>query len=360
MRRQVPRGFPRCNYASGLVPQSGGLPLGSHYMENTPETTILHPPNPRMEGKHPDRVLIPEGIRPLPEIVLPENIRREREEGINRLLDHPPNVDCILVLRRSGTLAASGIYEDPERVKERGLKPIYAIEGIGNEVYAAFCQEMPEELEDTLDWGIGREGKPEAKELFNKWALETDNPRVRATIKELQKIPVGQSKIAILDDITQSGSVALGVAPAMFAAAGAEGANYSYEPVNNRMIFKSADWIAQIVRATFQESIPDLDERQVAFLVEIAKGSFDMPQFTKIMDRTDIGSLDEVAKHYATVFLSDTSHIVSEDKVPALVKQFGSNLFSLRENMEQALRSHSEEILQKRVVSGDVQSVAAH
>ena len=342
-------------------------------METPPEPILPTPQTPKgenviprqftlstVEGKHADTMIIPEGMRPLPEIVLPENIRREREEGINRLLDHPPNVDCILVLGRSGTLAASGICEDPERVKERGLKPIYAIEGIGNEVYATFCQEMPEELEDTLDWGIGREGKPEAKVLFNKWVSETDNPRVKTTIEELQRIPVGQRKIAILDDMMQSGSVTLGVAPAMFEAAGTEGANFSYEPINNRMILKSADWIAQIVRATFQESIPGLDERQVKFLVEIAKGSFDIPQFTKKMDRTDIRSLDEVAKYYATVFLSDTSHMVPEDTVPALIQQFGSNLFVLCESMERALRSHTEEILQKRVVSGDGQSVAAH
>ena len=343
-------------------------------METPPEPTLPAPETPKgenviprqftlstVEGKHADTMIIPEGMRPLPEIVLPENIRREREEGINRLLDHPPNVDCILVLGRSGTLAASGIYEDPERVKERGLKPIYAIEGIGNEVYAAFCQEMPEELEDTLDWGIGREGKPEAKVLFNKWVSETDSPRVKTTIEELQRIPVGLRSLAILDDMKQSGSVTLGVAPAFFAAAyGTEGTNYFYEATNNRMIFKSADWIAQIVRATFQESIPGLDERQVKFLVEIAKGSFDMPQFTKRMDRTDVGSLDEIAKYYATVFLSDTSHMVPDTTVPSLIHQFGSNLFLLRENMEKALSSHTEEILQKRVVSDDVQSVAAH
>lgn len=277
----------------------------------------------------------------LPEVVIPEKIKEERAAGIHNLIQHPPAVDCLHVLGRSGTLAAIGIYDDPALVKELGLPPMYAIDGIGNEVFLEWKNMMREEERDDEipDEGIGEYADDGIRRPFNVWVMKGASPHVQATISRLRAIPAQLRRIAIMDDMKQSGSVTLGVAPALYKAA--YGDDFQYNPGDNRYIFESADWLGQIVRATFGN---ELNIRQVKFLVELAKGDSDWPGFVQL-NPADIHSLDQIAHHMANEYLGYEAKAIPPETVHSLIQKYGQGLFTLHEGVKSALRRHSQEVL---------------
>ena len=283
---------------------------------------------------------------PLPEIVIPEALRQERENGLLHLLRNHPDVDCIHVLGRSGPLAAAGLYEDPNLVTDLGLPPTIPIDGIGNEVWGEWTAMMyAQGREDEVsDAELGEYAADEDRMLFNEWVWEASSPHVQATIASLRSLPAGWRRIAILDDVRQSGNVTLGVAPAIYKAA--YGDDHQYDPANNRYVFKSADWLNQIIHATFQPCLSALDDRQTKFLVQLSKGKLDWAEFKQI-DSDDIHSLDQLADYYANRYVGYGGKAVPQETVYHLIEQYGLNLFQLHEGVCTALRKQTPEVLQK-------------
>ena len=285
-------------------------------------------------------------FEPLPKVIIPETLIQERESGFLRLLYDPPDVDCIHVLGRSGPLAAAGLFEDSDLVAYLGLPPMIVVDGVGNEVWNEWTAMMyAQDCEDEVsDAELGEYAADEDRMLFNEWVWEASSLQVQATIASLRSLPAGWRRIAILDDVRQSGNVSLGVAPAIYKAA--YGDDHQYDPANNRYIFKSADWLNQIIRATFQPCLPVLDDRQTKFLVQLSKGKLDWAGFKQI-DPDDIHSLDQLADYYANRYVGYGGKAVPQETVYHLIEQYGLNLFQLHEGVCTALRKQTPEVLQK-------------
>lgn len=276
----------------------------------------------------------------LPEIAIPDDLIVERERGFNRLVYDPPDVDCIHVLGRSGPIAAAGLCEDPDLVAYLGLPPMILIDGIGNEVWNEWTAMMyAQDREDEVpDAELGENAADEDRVLFNEWVLEASSSHVQATIASLRLLPAGWRRIAIFDDVRQSGNVTLGVAPAIYRAA--YGTQRQYDPANNRFVFKSADWLGQIIRATFQPCRPALDDRQMKFLVELSKGKLDWAGFKQI-DSEDIHSLDQLADYCANWLVGYIAGMTRSETVYELIQRYGLNLFQLHEGLRAALTEHT-------------------
>ena len=283
---------------------------------------------------------------PLPKVIIPETLIQQRERGFLRLLYDPPDVDCIHVLGRSGPLAAAGLYEDPDFVAYLGLPPMIVIDGIGNEVWNEWAEMMvAQDRDDEVpDAELGEYAADEDRILFNEWVWEASSPHVQAAITSLRSLPPGWRRIAILDDVRQFGNVTLGVAPAIYKAA--YGDDHQYDPANNRYVFKSADWLNQIIRATFLPCLSALDDRQIQFLVQLSKGKLDWAGFKQI-DPNDIHSLDQVADYYANRYVGYGGEAVPPETVYKLIDQYGLNLFLIHEGVRTALRKQTPEVLQK-------------
>ena len=277
---------------------------------------------------------------PLPRVIVPETLIEERERGFLRLLYDPPDVDCIHVLGRSGPLAAAGLYEDPDLVADLGLPPMIVIDGVGNEVWNEWAKMMyAQDREDEVpDAELGENAADEDRMLFNKWVWEASSSHVQATITSLRSLPAGWRRIAILDDVRQSGNVTLGVAPAIYKAA--YGNDHQYDPANNRYVFKSADWLNQIICATFQPCLPALDDRQTKFLVQLSKGKLDWAGFKQI-DSDDIHSLDQLADYCANWLVGYVAGVTRSETVCQLIQRYGLNLFQLHEGIQTAFRRHT-------------------
>ncbi len=286
-----------------------------------------------------------EKITQLPEIVIPDNIRKERKNGIRSLLDNPPHVDCMHVLGRSGTLATTGIYDNAQVIDHYHLPPLFPIEGIGNEVWLEWKNMMREEdLEDEIpEEGIGEFADDGIRQPFMDWVISATSPRVQSTIAQLRSLPRAMRNVALLDDITQSGNVAVGIAPAYYKAA--YGTDFQYNPENNRYIFKSNDWIDQIIKATFHRDLPD--KRQTELLVELSKGTVDWPGF-KQLSANNIHSLDQLAHYCATQYLGQEARNIPPETVYDLIQKYGLNLFRLHEGIKTELRRHTAEIVQEK------------
>lgn len=277
---------------------------------------------------------------PLPKVIISESLIQERERGFLRLLYDPPDVDCIHVLGRSGPLAATGLYEDPDFVAYLGLPPMIVIDGIGNEVWNEWTEMMyAQDRDDEVpDAELGEYAAEEDRILFNEWVWEASSPHVQATITSLRSLPPGWRRIAILDDVRQFGNVTLGVAPAIYKAA--YGDDHQYDPANNRYVFKSADWLNQIIRATFQPCLSALDDRQMKFLVQLSKGKLDWAGFRQI-DPDDIHSLDQLADYCATWLEGYVAGVTRSETVYNLIQRYGLNLFQLHAGIQAAFRRHT-------------------
>lgn len=278
---------------------------------------------------------------PLPEIILPENIKEERAAGIENLLTNPPAVDCIHVLGRSGTLAATDLYEDGEVENRFNLPNLFAVDGIGNEVWLEWQNWMRAQgREDEIpEEGIGYFAPEEDRAGFTEWVLSQDSATVRNTVASLRALPSHLRNISILDDISQSGSVAVGVVPALYKAA--YGDDFEYDPNNNRYLLRSPDWIDKIILESFGEG---LDKRQREFLIEVAKGNSDWPGFAAF-DSENIRSLDQIARYSAIEYLGFASKDIPPETVYKLIEKYGLNLFKLHLQIKAALKSHTKEVI---------------
>ena len=278
---------------------------------------------------------------PLPEIIIPDDLIVERERGFNRLVYDPPDVDCMHVLGRSGPLAAAGLVEDPALVAALGLPPLVVVNGVGNEVYWEWIAAMR-----TLDilWRspqtqLGEFAAEKDRLAFAAWIEQDSSSGVRATIESLRAIPAPYRRIAVLDDVYIHVNVTLGVAPILYKAA--FGDDRAYNPADNRFIFRSASWLHLMVEASFRSSTGPLNERQAAFLAELAKGQVDRVDF-RPLDPTDIRSLDQLVDFYANrYYVWDPQSTNPPESVYGLVERYGLNLFSLHERLKAALREHA-------------------
>lgn len=290
--------------------------------------------------------VIPEILRneALPDIVLPERIRRERESGILNLINHPPQADVIHVLGRSGPLAAAGIYEDADLVENLGLPPMMAIDGIGNEVWLAWKEYMRVQgkEEEIPDGELGDWADPETRTMFNTWVRDPNNAFVQGTVGKLREAPMHGPRIAIVDDMRQSGNVTLGVAPALYEAA--YGSNHVYDSSQNRYMFTSSDWLSQIIHATFVQDVPNLDARQTKLLVELSKGSLDWPGIGNI-NPSDMTSIEALLRYCASAYIGQDGQGVAQETVYEVVRKYGTNIFDLHTKLLEALRRHTQEVL---------------
>lgn len=256
----------------------------------------------------------------------------------------PPGVDCLHVLGRSGPLAAAGLVEDSDLVANLGLPPMVVVDGIGNEVWNewAIMMSAQDRRHEVPQVGLGENAVDEDRVLFNEWVLEASSPHVQATITSLRLLPAGWRHIGILDDVRQSGNVTLGVAPAFYEAA--YGLHYTYDPANNRYVFTSPDWLDQIIYATFQPCLPALDERQVKFLQQLAKGKLDWAGFKQI-DPEDIHSLDQLADFCANWLVGYLAGATRSETVYVLIQRYGLNLFQLHGKLHAAFTAHTQKCL---------------
>lgn len=290
---------------------------------------------------------------PLPEIVIPEALLVERERAITNLIKNPPKVDAMLVLGRSGTLAATGLYEDAERTGRLGLPKLLPIEGIGREVWAeyrAYMNGRPDDPELEAAVAIGGWGDEENAESFNQWIKDTDNVHIRAVIARLGELQAKHrfGSVAILDDVTQYGVVTNGVAPALFNKAFGEGV--SYDKDSNRMLFSEhvgLNWLPNIIRSTFGSSWASLSKEQVDFLVDVAKGGQDFQEDTILSG----GSRDRNALNALVTFhtehAADADRAIQTNSLNTIINVYGDNLFDLQHTLRDKLRSHTEQILAK-------------
>jgi len=308
--------------------------------------------------------LIPEEKRefaPLPEIVIPDSIKTEREEGIGRLLNNPPLVDCILVLGRSGPLAASGLYGSDSFVGVSKLPPMIVVEGIGNELFHMWSEYIDNnDLEEQANptFGLGDDSDDEIREYFALWVDSEPNEYVSRVLRQLEDIrkkhPSYRS-FALVDDIRNSGNVSMSIAPALFKKA--YGLQFEYSPENNIYIFQNPLWIREIVKASFEKDIGKLTERQIGFLSEIAKGSIDWPSVGE-MALQDLEELDVLAEYFDTKYLVQETHN-KPHAVKDLVDRYGQNLLQLNRRVVAALEAHAEVVLKKRKLSDGVLDTAA-
>lgn len=286
---------------------------------------------------------------PLPKIIIPDDLMVERERGFNRLVYDPPDVDCIHVLGRSGPLAAAGLVEDPALVAALGLPPLVIVNGVGNEVYWEWIAAMR-----TLDiyWRspqtqLGEFAAEKDRLAFAAWITQDSSSGVRATIESLRAIPAPYRRIAVLDDVYIYGNVTLGVAPVLYKAAYRD--DHAYKPADNRFIFRSASWLRLMVEASFLSSALPLNERQAAFLAELAKGQVDRVDF-RPLDPTDVRSLDQLADFYANrYYVWDPQSTNPPESVYSLVERYGLNLFSLHERLKAVLREHARQCFRNYV-----------
>lgn len=280
----------------------------------------------------------------LPQLNIPDDLFLERERGLSRLLYDPPDVDCLLVLGRSGPLAAAGLYEDSDLAANLGLPPMVVVDGIGNEVWTEWSIMMREQgrVHEVPQVQLGDFAVDKDRVLFNKWVLQASSPHVQATITSLRLLPAGWRCIGILDDVRQSGNVTLGVAPALFKAA--YGLHREYDPANNRYVFTSPNWLDQIIRATFQPCLPVLDERQEKFLGQLAKGKLDWAGFKQI-DSKDIRSLDQLADFCANWLVGYLKGATRSETVYELIQRYGLNLFQLHGRLHEAFTAHTQKCL---------------
>ncbi len=225
-----------------------------------------------------------------------------------------------------------------------GLPPLIPIDGIGNEIYHEWAEMMFAELRDEEVPGgdVGEYSDDEDRALFNEWVREASSPAVQATIARLRALPPTCRRIAILDDVYQFGNVTLGVAPALYKAA--YGNDFDYDRANNRFMFWSVSWLADIVRATFLTDIPNLAERQIHFLRPIAKGKLDWVE-ARQFDPNDIHSLDPLADLYAHKYQEYGRETSPPEVVYQLIERYGLNLFQLHGSLQSALAAHTHEVL---------------
>lgn len=308
--------------------------------------------------------LIPEEKRefaPLPEIVIPDGIKTEREEGIGRLLNNPPLVDCILVLGRSGTLAASGLYGRDSFVGVSKLPPMIVVDGIGNELFHMWSEYIDNnDLEEQANptFGLGDDSDEEIRAHFASWVESEPNEYVSRVLRQLEDIrkkhPSYRS-FALVDDIRNSGNVSMSIAPALFK--NAFGVQFEYNPENNIYIFQNPLWIWEIVKASFEKDVGKLTERQIGFLSEIAKGSIDWPSVGE-MALQDREELDVLAEYFETKYLAQETNS-KPNAVKDLVDRYGQNLLQLNRRVVVALVAHAEIVLKKRKLSDGVLDTAA-
>lgn len=218
---------------------------------------------------------------------------------------------------------------------------MFPLTGLGNEVWgewiAAMLAQDPEF--EPPDGELGEYSNDEIRQPFNDWVLTASSKHVQVTIARLRSIPSHLRRIGVLDDVRQSGNVTLGVVPALYRAA--YGDAFQYDPQNNRYLFTSSDWIAQIIRATFGD---DVNLRQTKFLVEIAKGDTDWTGFARF-DPADIHSLDQLAHYCAYEYVGYSKIDAPPETVYSLIQRYELGLFSLHNKIRSAIRSHTQEVL---------------
>lgn len=285
----------------------------------------------------------------LPEIIIPDDLLVERERGFNRLVHEPPDVDCMHVLGRSGPLAAAGLVENPALVAALGLPPLVVVDGVGNEIYGEWVDAMQalDSWWEAPDGELGDFAEEEDRQAFAAWIAEDSSPAIRATIGRLRTLPAPCRRIAVLDDVYISGNVTLGVAPVLYKAA--FGSDHTYNPADNRFIFRSASWLRLMVEASFLSGAGRLTERQAKFLTELAKGQVDGVDF-RPLDPTDVRSLDQLADFYANrYYVLDLRSTNSPESVYGLVERYGLNLFGLHDKLRAVLREHARKCFRNHV-----------
>lgn len=79
----------------------------------------------------------------LPEIIIPEDLLQERANFIKNFLATPPPVDVLLVPRRAGPIAATGLEKALQKIQGQRIQPkIIEIDGFGHETKARFIKAM--------------------------------------------------------------------------------------------------------------------------------------------------------------------------------------------------------------------------
>ena len=279
----------------------------------------------------------------LPEIRLPEALQAERKRSILGFLKSTAGVSCFHVLGRSGTLAATGIYENSAVASAFNLPPLIPIDGIGNELWNAFCQELYDAGRDDEVPGceLGEFGEEEDRQLFYEWVARVPYPQVADTIAQLRMISPHQRKIGLLDDVRQSGNVALGIAPALYKAA--YGDQFTYNPADNHYLFHSADWLDQVIDHSFAEL--GVNPRQRKFLREVAKGDTDWVGFDRLKGSNPAEALLRLAHYHATAYLGYSEAQFSGETVLPLLQEFGDALLELHDRVRQALLNHTQAVL---------------
>lgn len=281
--------------------------------------------------------VVPEEVSPLPEIIIPESLNNERVTALHALLRLPPQVDLLIIPERSAPLALAGIDGVDLNIPMVDLP-------IGRELFNIFYAEEEQRGTETgLDCGLGVEASEEAKERFRSWLRSTANSRVRAILAEIQSRLqhmglVDKPEIAIVDDICETQSVALGITPAVLDVILGE-ENYVYHPGNNKYIFQSTDWLYQIVKATFS-SEDILDPRVLAFLVELAKGYPDDYWHTEGGRPYDGRNMTEAIAHFSKMFMVSGRGEVPKgtDSIDKIVERYGNNLLLLHQKVFESLR----------------------
>ncbi len=304
---------------------------------------------------------IPEQDIQLPEIVIPEILRVELRSSITELLNNPPDVDVLLVPARSGTIAAAGLLGDSSRDVRNAhdLPTLTPVSGLGREVYNKYdqwvdtldeCEEDGESLTEVGEWG-----NDVARKKFGDFVTSINaGQEVDTTIRSLREALAPlinrnegkQLRIALLDDIYDTGIVTEAVGPILLQAA-LDRNSYVYDRSSNRYLFKTKDWIKQIVRTTFANNIPNLDERTIDFLATIAKGSLDERLGTVGPGEYTMESLSELAIFYAEREMRD-SRFHTIPPVATLsepIQKYGQNLLGLHQALVESIRSLTEEIL---------------
>ncbi len=288
----------------------------------------------------------------LPEIVIPEELQQERRQRVIDLLSNPPHVAVLFVLDRSGTIAASGLYEDEALAAKLGLPKLVRIAGIGNEVYHKYFDAMLK-LGEFRGLGQGITGEYGSDQLarFVRWVHEADDPQVIKVIAKLKESIGDATSCAILDDIVFQGVVSRGVAPTLFGEAFADSVSYDLE--SNRYLFADIQWFRKIIYATFERDFPQMSLRELAFFEEVAKGMSDQHYFANPLESHTLESILEVAQHCGSVKKNNNrGERVPPEDLEWIVQKYGANLLSLHQHIVAIMTTQMHEIIRKYTKSG--------
>lgn len=294
---------------------------------------------------------------PLPEIVIPEELQQERRQRVIDLLSNPPQVTVLFVLDRSGTIAASGLYEDDALAAKLGLPRfprLVRIAGIGNEVYHRYYDAMLE-LGEFHGLGQGITGEYGSDQLarFVRWIHEADDPQVIDVIAKLRQSIGDATSCAILDDVVFQGVVSQGVAPTLFGEAFGDSVPYDLE--SNRYLFADIQWFRKIIYATFARDFPQMSLRELAFFEEVAKGMSDQHYYANPLESHTLKSILEVAQYCGSVpKYTDRGETVPTEDLEWIVQKYGVNLLSLHQHIIATLTAQMHEVIRAYTKSGDI------